>query len=113
MTDGNSLPGAERAPRSATRFGYAVLFLFAVVGAIFGSTHGIRIATLVLLACIVIGFMLSLFAFDRIARSRDRLWRLVGAILSIATLTAIVAIFGCVLIYLASGHPSFIGKLLQ
>src|SRR6202051_1911838 len=99
---------AKKAPPNITKYGYAVLFLFAIVSTVAGWSEG-RLGTFILIAVVVIGFMFALFAFDRMARSEQPIWHLLGVCFSSIAVAGVLVAFLGTLSYILSGWPPFVG----
>ncbi|TBE49911.1 hypothetical protein ELH06_12430 [Rhizobium ruizarguesonis] len=86
------------------RTAYGVLILITLASAFLAITRGgmgpaiISIVVVVVLCLVVLGLIW-------IAERKEKLWQWVGAILIITALTAIVALFLTILIYIGTGYP--------
>lgn len=93
-----------KAPRQIARYAQAVLLLFAVASIIAGWS-GDKLATVVLTAVIVIGFMVALLGFVRLSNAGGGYYARLAIVLTTAVLVAVIVLFMTVLFYIATGNP--------
>jgi hypothetical protein len=102
--DGVVKKALVKAPQQIARYAQGVLLLFAVASIVAGWS-GNKLATVVLTAVIVIGFMVALLGFERLARARNGYYAKLAIVLITTVLAAVLTLFVTVLIYIGSGYP--------
>ena len=95
---------AAKAPQQIARYAQGALLLFAVASIVAGWS-GNTLATVVLTAVIVMGFMVALLGFERLARARNGHYARLAIILITVVLVAVLALFITILVYIGSGYP--------
>jgi len=112
ITPTSIIENPRETPKSVVRYGYAVLFLFGIVAVIANWSAG-KLGVYIIVGIVVIGFMLALFAFDRMARSTSPTWQTLGIVLASAALVGLTLAFFGVLSFLFTGHPEALRRFFS
>ncbi|WP_146255427.1 hypothetical protein [Azospirillum sp. TSA6c] len=95
---------AKRAPASFRKYGFGVLFLFSISSFIASGSSDPR--KTIFIAILVIGFAIAIFAFDKLVRSSNQFWSMLGMILGGVTISAITIFTIVTFYYLITLQPS-------
>src|SRR5262249_50091882 len=101
------LPGL--APKSLKQLISGVLILFAAAAAIVSISSG-NLGRLVVVALIVFGFSLAIYAFDTVVRAKNYYLGIVGIIVCACLLLSITGFFLGNVSYFRFRSPEFIGR---
>ncbi|MBR1164628.1 fibronectin type III domain-containing protein [Bradyrhizobium elkanii] len=104
----------DHAPKTITSWGYASL-VFLSVATIATSLAKGNLVSLVLSLVIVFALAIGLWAFSRMASATElsTFWKATGKVAGATVVASIIALFCCILIYIASGHPIWMDHWFQ
>lgn len=103
---------AKRAPRVVTPYVWGALFLFAASALIVGWAGG-SLATLILMACVVFAFAIAVLGFDRLARNAKGFYAVLAGFFITVLGVSILTLFVTVLIYIGTGWPPWLDRILK
>lgn len=102
IPNGQILKGAPRSIAAIAYGALALLFVAANAASYFKGSASTYLINVVLTA----GLFFIVIGFDRIARSKSIFWEWVGNGLLAAVMTAVAAVFICILYYIPTGRPA-------
>jgi hypothetical protein len=101
----NIIRSLDQRKTEISKYGYAVLGLFAIAATIATWAKGGNLVQIIVLVFLVFGLAIAVWAFQKMAKARSKFWKAIGLVAAVVVLVSVLSVFVVILKYIITGTP--------